>query len=180
MTSAIPCAGVLAALMCWAGAAQAPGLPADGSDNPHQAKAGPAQLDGEARSALAVSRGQLEQADLMPRARAYGLGAAAQLAAAWNKALEAEESSLPGLFSPQTAEVRARFVDAPDADLFFNVEQACLAVGCMTEIAFSGEGEADHDNTLLPENTSVVPVPPAMLLFGSALGALAWLRRRAA
>ena len=80
-------------------------------------------------------------------------------------------------------------MNAPGVYGLFNVEEACLAVGCMTEFALSPqtpEGEVFamsnvKNNVLqLMNPATVVPVPPALLLFGSALGLLSWVRRRAA
>lgn len=176
MTSVMPCLGVLATLMCWAGAAQAPGLPAPGEGGGLYAGShAPVRMDAEARNAVGVAALEFGSADLSLPARAYGVGAMSELASAWNEALAANRPSLPGLFAPQTTEVRERFVDAKDGYLFFSVEQACLEVGCMTEFAFS---PPDTENGLDLQQASVVPVPPAMLLFGSALGLLAWRRRR--
>ena len=178
MTSVMPCLGVLATLMCWAGAAQAPGLPAPGEGGGIYAGShAPLRMDDEARNAVGMAERQFGSADLTLPARAYGVGAMSELAAAWNEALAANRPSLPGLFAPQTTEVRERFVDAKDGYLFFSVEQACLEVGCMTEFAFTPTG-TETETVLDPQQASVVPVPPAMLLFGSALGLLAWRRRR--
>lgn len=182
MTPVMPCVGVLASLMCWAGAAQAPGLPGD-SDGAFAAAGQRAsvRLDAEARSAIELDDTRFDGADLRPRATAFGMGPLADLATAWNEALAANRPSLPGLFAPQTTQVRERFVDASDNYLFFSVEQACLEVGCMTEFAFSPPGaESAVESVLDLQQASVVPVPPAMLLFGSALGLLGWLRSRIA
>lgn len=207
-----PRLGVLAAICCWASAAHAAGIPTVASDGGSPAAADTlyAATQGTAvthQSAQLVDKpasadsafagitdvrvadsmdGRLQTLRLMPRAKAFGVGPQlGALATAWNEALAANHAALPGLHSVATAEVRRDFVNAPDIYGLFNVEQACLAVGCMTEYAFSPqtpEGEVFVEDVMqnLVNPTTVVPVPPALLLFGSSLGLLGWIRRRVA
>lgn len=202
MKFVMPRLGVLAAICCWASAAHAAGMPTvdgDGS-SPVAADtlyAAPQIVDKPASADSAFAGitdvrvadrldGRLQTLRLLPRAKAFGVGPQlGALAAAWNQALAANHAALPGLHSVATAEVRRDFVNAPDVYGLFNVEQACLAVGCMTEYAFSPqtpEGEVFVESVVenLVNPTTVVPVPPALLLFGSSLGLLGWIRRRVA
>lgn len=197
-----PWLGALATICCWASTAQAAGMPTVETDGggpvaadrlyaatpsavePVSADVALAGVaDNSARSGL---DGNLHTLRLLPRAKAFGVGPQlSALAAAWNEALAANHAALPGLHSMQTAEVRRQFVNAPEVYGLFNVEEACLAVGCMTEFALSPqtpEGELLVESNVLElvNPTTVVPVPPALLLFGSALGLLGWLRRRTA
>ncbi|UCG73181.1 MAG: hypothetical protein JSV45_02020 [Chromatiales bacterium] len=196
-----PHLGVLAAICCWASATHAAGMPAVDTDGVSPAAAREVRATkasvGEPVSAnvafagIADQRansldGNLQTLALLPRAKAFGVGPQlGALAAAWNDALAANHAALPGLHSIQTAEVRRQFVNAPEVYGLFNVEEACLAVGCMTEFALSPqtpEGELLVESNVLElvSQTTVVPVPPALLLFGSALGLLGWIRRRLA
>ncbi len=205
MKFVIPRMGVLAAICCWASAAHAAGMPAVDTEGVSPAAAREvyatkasvgepvsvnvafAGIADQSASSLDVN---LQTLALLPRAKAFGVGPQlGALAAAWNDALAADLAALPGLHSIQTAEVRRQFVNAPGVYGLFNVEEACLAVGCMTEFALSPqtpEGEVFamsnvKNNVLqLMNPATVVPVPPALLLFGSALGLLSWVRRRAA
>ncbi len=45
-------------------------------------------------------------------------------------------------------------------------------------IALFGDGAGDHDYDDMAIRISVVPLPPALLLFGGALLGLAWLGRK--
>lgn len=207
-----PRIGVLAAICCWASAAHAAGIPTVDSDGGSPATADQlyaatqgtmvrhqsAQVVDKPVSAdaafadIADERvhdsmdGGLQTLRLLPRAKAFGVGPQlGALAEAWNEALAANHAALPGLHSMATAEVRRDFVNAPEVYGLFNVEEACLAVGCMTEFAFSpptpdGEDFVQTVMVDLVNPTTVVPVPPALLLFGSALGLLSWVRRRVA
>lgn len=114
----------------------------------------------------------------------------------WNAALF---GNLPGLGLPQlvtidTAQILRDVVANPEAFGLFNVTDACLAVGCNTQTL---DPLLDPDGFLFWDDVHptrathallgdivyeavLIPVPPAVLLFGSALGLLTWVRRRAA
>lgn len=182
MTSVPPRLVVLAAVFYWLGTAQAAGmLPGTGYSAEQMA---PVHAQAVLRS-LPIAPADLGwgRPGMAPRTTALGHGPLQALADAWNKGLASNQRALPGLHAIATAKLRQRFVDAPDADLFFTVEQACLAVGCLTEFAHSDRAPEPEYATqvaaapAIPANT-VVPVPPSLFLFGSALGLLTWLRRR--
>lgn len=114
----------------------------------------------------------------------------------WNAALF---GNLPGLGLPQlvtidTAQIVRDVVADPEAFGLFNVTDACLLVGCNEQ---SLDPLLDPDGFLFWDDIHptrathallgdivyeavLIPVPPAVLLFGSALGLLTWVRRRAA
>jgi phospholipase/lecithinase/hemolysin len=115
----------------------------------------------------------------------------------WNAALF---GSLPGLglgnglVTFDTAAVLRAAVADPEAFGLFNVTDACLAVGCNTQTL---DPLLDPDGFLFWDDIHptrathailadfayqgvLVPVPPAVLLFASALGLLGWVRHRVA
>lgn len=119
---------------------------------------------------------------------------------AWNAALF---TNLAGLFPTPAdqmnlvtidiAQILRTVVQDPGAFGFTNVTEACLAVGCNTQTldpALDPDGFLFWDDihptrathALLADivyEAVLVPVPPAILMFFSAIGLLAWLPRRA-
>ena len=57
-------------------------------------------------------------------------------------------------------------------------------IDATTAIALFDDGGAgpdrDYDDIVMKISVAPVPLPPAILLFGTALAGLGWLRRRAA
>jgi len=64
-------------------------------------------------------------------------------------------------------------IDSPLAIAF-----AALSADGKSIIALLGDGAGDHDFDDMAIRISVVPLPPAMLLFGAALMGLGWVGRR--
>jgi phospholipase/lecithinase/hemolysin len=135
---------------------------------------------------------------LTPRANAIP-GAApllSQLVDAWNTALFGNLAGLgvPQLVTIDVAQILRDVVADPGAFGFTNVTEACLAVGCNTQTldpALDPDGFLFWDDihptrathALLADivlEPAVIPLPAAAWLFGTALGWLGWLKRRAA
>ncbi len=115
----------------------------------------------------------------------------------WNQALFGNLPSLglgDNLVTVDSAQILRDVVADPAAFGLFNVTDACLAVGCNTQ---TKDPLLDPDGFLFWDDIHptraghailadaayhavLIPVPPAVLLFGSALGLLGWVRRRTA
>lgn len=119
-----------------------------------------------------------------------------QLTDVWNAALFSNLAGLglgDGLVTIDTAQVLRDVVADPEAFGLFNVTDACLLVGCNTQTldpALDPDGFLFWDDihitraahSILADvvyEAVLIPVPPAFLLFASALGLLSWTRRRA-
>ncbi len=128
---------------------------------------------------------------LTPRGRASGLGPAlSQIADGWNAALAENLPATPGLRTIDTAKFLRELTDNPGDFGLTNVEDACLLVGCNGQ-SMDPDGFLYWDeihptrvtHAILADiayETVLIPLPPALLLFGSAIGLLGWARRRSA
>lgn len=130
---------------------------------------------------------------LTPRGRASGIAPAlSQVTDGWNAALAANLPAVPGLRTIDTAEFLRQIAADPASFGFSNIEEACLLVGCNQQTldpALDPDGFLFWDeihptrvtHALLADiayETVLVPIPPAILLFGTALGLLGGMRRR--
>ena len=133
---------------------------------------------------------------LTPRGRSSGLGPAlSQVADAWNLGLATGLGSVPvpQLRTIDTADFLRQAAADPASFGLTNVEDACLSVGCNQQVldpALDPDGFLFWDDihptrvthAILADiayETVLVPLPPALLMLGSALGLLGWFRRRA-
>jgi thermolabile hemolysin len=132
---------------------------------------------------------------LTPRGRSSGIGSAlSQVTDGWNQGLAAGLATLPipELRTIDTAQFLRDIVTDPASFGLSNVEDACLAVGCNLQTL---DPTLDPDGYLFWDDihptrvthailadiayeTVLIPLPPAMLLFGTALGLLGGMRRR--
>jgi len=131
---------------------------------------------------------------LTPRGRSSGIGPAlGQVTDGWNQALAAGLAGLPipELRTIDTADFLRQVVADPAGFGLSNIEDACLLVGCnqqMLDPALDPDGFLFWDeihptrvtHAILADiayETVLVPVPPALLLFASALGLFGGMRR---